>query len=65
MSTLRITAKNSQEIEGLGYELTECSDREAELFALEELQPDGRWLTLDEYATRGEADVARQTGVRS
>lgn len=54
--SLRVVAQRYVEIEGLGTEIQACSEQEAEWYAVEESQPDGRWLVLDDnFATRAEA----------
>jgi len=51
----RVVGQRYVEVEGLGTEIENCSDQQAEWFAVEQ-QTDGRWLTVnDNFATRAEA----------
>ena len=54
---LRVTPFHAVEIEGLGTELVACSERDAEFFAVEEQQADGRWLTVTDHPTRAKAEA--------
>lgn len=52
----RITPFRTVEVDGLGEMFTASDDKHAEFFAVEELQLDGRWLTLTEHPTRRDAE---------
>lgn len=60
----RVTPFRYVEIERLGTEIEACSDEQAEWFSTEEQQPDGRWLVLEDYATRAEAQAAIDSGAQ-
>jgi hypothetical protein len=57
MSALRVTAMRVLEVEGLGEEIVPCSDKEAEHFAVEEQQRNGKWLVVSDCdETRANAE---------
>lgn len=60
----RVTPFRYVEIDGLGTEIEACSDDQSEWWSVEEQQPDGRWLVLEDFDTRAEAQAAIDSGAQ-
>lgn len=56
MTALRVIASRYEDVPGLGTEIRPCADAEAEWFQLEQQQPNGEWLVMEDFDTRAEAE---------